>query len=108
MSPCSFLSWRVGRPFLSAPGDRLIEKHLPAVSFLPNVRLLVCPSLVGHGECSFRPAQRGVGCGHNSQSKNSTHRLFTPLLQVPFDLLERADALAVKMAPTADGIDRLR
>ena len=42
----------------------------------------------------------------NSQSNSSSHALFTPLLEIPFDLLERADALALEMALARDGIHR--
>jgi hypothetical protein len=42
----------------------------------------------------------------SSQSNNSSHGLFTPLLEAAFDLLECAHALALEMSLARDGIYR--
>ena len=42
----------------------------------------------------------------NYQSNNSSHSLFTPLLEAAFDLLERAYAVALQMSLARDGIHR--
>jgi hypothetical protein len=41
----------------------------------------------------------------NSQSKNSSHALLTPLLQAALDLLERAYTLTLEVTTAGDGID---
>ncbi len=74
--------------------------------FTQSWRVRSWPSLVGLWSACSGWQRAAFVAVTNSQSNNSSHGPFTPLLEIPFDLLERADALALEMALARDGIHR--